>query len=111
MFLTSPGAQHGALPLSEGGLEGGLERAQAGGSAVTAQAGLVATAQAGVRGQASETVNSARQTAVQILLDLIVLQFLQHKKEILEQSVFFWCPLQSNSQIKAQSDQTANYTS
>ena len=110
MFLTSPGAQHGALPLSKGGLEGGLERAQAGGSAVTAQAGLVATAQAGVRGQASETVNSARQTAVQILLDLIVLQFLQHKKEILEQSVFFWCPLQSNSQIKAQLNQKANKT-
>ena len=43
---------------------------------MTAQAGLVAAGEARVRGQATETVMRATQTSVQVLLDLVVLQFL-----------------------------------
>ena len=69
------------LCLSEWRLQGRLEGAEAGGSAVSSKAGLVSACETGVGGQASEGVNSPGQTTVKILLYLVVLQFLQSKMQ------------------------------
>ena len=69
------------LCLSEWRLQGRLEGAEAGGSAVSSKAGLVSAGEARVRGQTSEGMNSPGQTTVKILLYLVVLQFLQDKMQ------------------------------
>ena len=69
------------LCLSEWRLQGRLEGAEAGGSAVSSKAGLVSAGEARVRGQTSKCVNSPSQTTVKILLYLVVLQFLQDKMQ------------------------------
>ena len=69
------------LCLSEWRLQGRLEGAEAGGSAVSSKAGLVSAGEARVGGQASECVNSPGQTTVKILLYLVVLQFLHGKMQ------------------------------